>query len=90
MIGNNYYKYAVYLNYMPDSFLSSTSDKLYIDENIFELNGFIYDGFDHIIYEDSNRELLERIPYRNFARLFNEQLSNRGTIQDICDHISNV
>ena len=90
LIGNNYYKYAVYLNYMPDSFLSSTSDKLYIDENIFELNGFIYDGFDHIIYEDSNRELLERIPYRNFARLFNEQLSNRGTIQDICDHISNV
>lgn len=81
------YKYAVYLNYMPNSFMKSCSQNLYIDENIFELVYFAYGNLDNIIYKEDFEHLIMIFSPMKFAQVFNEFMMNKNCIEDLCEYI---
>lgn len=90
LFDGNRYKYAVYLNYMPDSFLDFCGVGYYIDANSLELLCFAYGELDHIIYRKEFNQINNKLTPSQFAYLFNRFMSERKTVRDLNRYIADV
>ena len=82
----NEYRYAIFLNYMPKSFLKSNLTNFTMKSVALQ---FQYNmlGIDNLIYKDEFEELLKKVPLNVFGQLINEFAQAQKTIQELCEAI---
>ena len=80
------YRYAIFLNYMPKSFLTSSLTNFSVNSVGLKFQYNLL-GIDNIIYKNEFEKLMVIIPLEDFAQLVNELSKKNRTIQDLCNSI---
>ena len=82
----NEYRYAIFLNYMPKSFLESKLTNFSVNSVGLQ---FQYNmlGIDNLIYKNEFEELLKKVPLDIFGQLVNKFAQEGKNIQELCDVI---
>lgn len=88
LVEGNQYKYAVFLNYMPESFLDSTGELFYIDPEIFDILYFVYNGIEQVVHKNEFEEIGKIYSNKRFAKEFNTFMQNKKSIRELCGYIA--
>ncbi|POZ88104.1 hypothetical protein AA80_08540 [Petrotoga sibirica DSM 13575] len=87
ILSNNLeYKHAIFLNFIPYSFLNSSLENFRVNGKTLSIQ-LLFSQIDYVIHKNEVATLLDKINTEKFAKIFNEVAENRGIIQDLCDRI---
>lgn len=81
--GGNRYKYAIFLNFMPNSFLESSMKGFSINPVTLEIQ-FKFLKIVNLIHEKEISSIFERFSVGEFVKLFNECSEKQKSINDFC------
>ena len=82
------YKYAIFLNFMPFSFLNSTFENYRINPKTLKLH-LVFGNVENIIHKQEFDYISSLISSDDFSILFNQVSSDRGTVLDLSQIIKN-
>jgi hypothetical protein len=77
------YRYAIFLNYMPKSFLESEMKDYTISERGLRTQ-FNFFGIENLIYSNEFGEIMQKISMEQFALLFNNLSKEHKQVKDLC------
>ncbi|MDO5296186.1 MAG: radical SAM protein [bacterium] len=83
------YRYAVFLNYMPKSFLESEMKDYTISARGLRLQ-FDFFGIENLMYSNAIERIMQHVPLEQFAQLFNDLSSEGKKVADLCSHIHSL
>ena len=77
------YRYAIFLNYMPNSFLKSEMKDYTISARGLRTQ-FNFFGIENLIYSNEFEEIMQKISMEQFALLFNNLSKEHKQVKDLC------
>lgn len=85
----NEHRYAIFLNYMPNSFLESDIRGYTISESGLRLQFDLF-GIENLMHSNEIERIMQHIPLEYFAQLFNSHSNAGKKVLDLCMHIQSL
>ena len=82
----NEHRYAIFLNYMPNSFLESDLRGYTISESGLRLQFDLF-GIENLMHSNEIERIMQHIPLEYFAQIFNSHSNAGKKVLDLCMHI---
>lgn len=85
----NEHRYAIFLNYMPNSFLESNLRGYTISESGLRLQFDLF-GIENLMHSNEIERIMQHIPLEYFAQIFNSHSNAGKKVLDLCMHIQSL
>lgn len=85
----NEHRYAIFLNYMPNSFLESDLRGYTISESGLRLQFDLF-GIENLMHSNEIERIMQHIPLEYFAQIFNSHSNAGKKVLDLCMHIQSL